>query len=393
MFQSFFNGLSGMLSFSRNLDTVSNNISNMNTPGFRAADTFYDSLSGNSGSGNGIGTQVSGLGYRFTNGDIKQTGNATDLAINGQGFFTLLQDGKQMFTRAGQFNFNSDGVLVDKNSGASVAALSDTGTLSEFNISEYRVLAPTASSSVELSGNLSSGSSTHEISGIKVFNDLGEEVELTLNFTKSDTVAGEWTVEVTDSSDPDTIISTSTIKFGEDGTPLNDQNSFSLDIPDSMGGTSSITFKIGETGDFSGSTSTDTGDTSTLKAEVKDGSPAAALTSIDFKSDGTLSLRYSNGEIKDGPTLALASFKDLTTLSQVGGSIFEAQSSSSVSYNKAGDPGIGSIAGRSIELSNVDLAREFADMLVIQRGYQASSRLLNVSNQLLEQLYENTRGR
>ncbi|ODB37089.1 flagellar basal-body rod protein FlgF [Pseudoalteromonas sp. BMB] len=392
MFQAFFNGLSGMLSFSKNLDTVSNNISNMNTPGFRAADTFYDSLSGSNGDG-GIGTQISGLGYRFTSGDIKQTGNATDVALNGQGFFTVIQDGNQYFTRAGQFSFNSEGVLIDKNSGGSVASIGDTGALSEFNISDRKVLAPTATKTVDLSGNLSTGASSHEISGVKVFNRLGEEVELTLKFTKSTTVTGEWTVDVSKSSDTSTTISTSKIKFGADGTPEAAQASFSVSIGDSMNGDAAVSFSLGSPTNFSQSTSMDTGETSTLKATIKDGSAVASLTSVEFLSDGTLSLKYSNGETKEGPALAIANVKDLASLTQVKGNLFEAQSNSGVTFEKAGNSGMGAIAGKSIELSNVDLSREFADMLVIQRGYQASSRLLNVSNQLLEQLYENTRGR
>ncbi|MCF6436996.1 flagellar basal-body rod protein FlgF [Pseudoalteromonas sp. MMG022] len=392
MFQAFFNGLSGMLSFSKNLDTVSNNISNMNTPGFRAADTFYDSLSGGPGD-SGIGTQISGLGYRFTSGDIKQTGNATDVAINGQGFFTLLQDGNQYLTRAGQFTFNSEGLLVDKNSGASVASLSDTGTLSEFDISDLRMLAPVATTSVELSGNLSSGASEHEITGVSVFNDLGEEVELTLKFTRSETVSGEWSVAVSKSSDPDVVLSTSIIAFGPDGTPEDGRSTFAVDVADSMGGSTSVSFSLGSPANFSQSTSMDTGETSTLKASVTDGSAIASLTSIEFSSDGSLSLKYSNGETKQGPSLALAQVKDESSLQLVNGNMFTAQGNSGVTFAKAGTSGLGSIAGKSIELSNVDLSREFADMLVIQRGYQASSRLLNVSNQLLEQLYENTRGR
>ncbi|CAH9051076.1 Flagellar hook protein FlgE [Pseudoalteromonas holothuriae] len=392
MFQAFFNGLSGMLSFSKNLDTVSNNISNMNTPGFRAADTFYDSLSGGEGNG-GIGTQISGLGYRFTPGDIKQTGNATDVAISGQGFFTLLQDNEQYLTRAGQFTFNSEGILVDKNSGLSVASLSDTGAMSEFDISSLKMQAPKASTSVELSGNLSSGASSHEISGVKVFNKLGEEIELTLKFTKSTTVTGEWSVDVSKSSAPGVVLSTSKVTFGPDGTPKQGEASFSVNIEDSMGGSAAVTFALGSPSNFSQSTSMDTGETSTLKADVKDGSAVASLTSIEFSSDGSLALKYSNGETVKGPSLALAQVKDESSLKLVNGNMFIAQGNSGVTFGKAGTAGLGGIAGKSIELSNVDLSREFADMLVIQRGYQASSRLLNVSNQLLEQLYENTRGR
>ncbi|WP_273047470.1 flagellar basal-body rod protein FlgF [Pseudoalteromonas sp.] len=392
MFQAFFNGLSGMLSFSRNLDTVSNNISNMNTPGFRGADTFYKSLSGGEQDA-GTGTQISGLGYRFTSGDIRQTGNATDVAISGQGFFTLLKEGNSYYSRAGQFAFNNDGILTDSVSGASVAAIDSKGNIGEFDISKLRVRAPKETTKVSLSGNLSSGATTHEVSGITVFNKLGEEVNLTLKFTKSTTDSSEWSVSVINNSASDAVLSTSNIKFGADGTPLAGQSSFSVAVPDSMGGTASVSFNLGDAGSFGQSTSTDTGTTSTLSGAVQDGSAVASLRSIDFKSDGSLSLTYTNGETQTGPALALAHFKDESVLRLAGGSLFEATSQSGMVIGKAGTGSLGTIQGKSIELSNVDLSREFADMIVIQRGYQASSRLLNVSNQLLEQLYESTRGR
>ncbi|TMO66635.1 flagellar basal-body rod protein FlgF [Pseudoalteromonas aurantia] len=392
MFQAFYNGLSGMLSFSRNLDTVSNNISNMNTPGFRGADTFYKSLGGGEQE-SGNGTQISGLGYRFTSGDIRQTGNATDVAISGQGFFTLLKDGNSYYSRAGQFAFNNDGILTDSISGASVAAIDENGSVSAFDISKLRVRAPKETSSVLLNGNLSSGATTHEVSGVTVFNKLGEEVNLTLKFTKSTTDTGAWSVSVLNNSASDAVLSTETIKFGADGTPLSGQSSFTVSVPDSMGGTASVSFNLGDTGNFGQSTSTDTGTTSTLNAVVQDGSAIASLRSIDFKSDGSISLTYTNGETQAGPALALAHFKDESVLRLAGGSLFEATSEAGMTVGKAGTGSLGSIQGKSIELSNVDLSREFADMIVIQRGYQASSRLLNVSNQLLEQLYESTRGR
>lgn len=389
MLQSFFTGLSGMFSFSKSLDTVSNNISNMNTPGYRGTDTFYNSLTG--GDAGGLGTQISGLGYRFTTGDIRQTGNATDIALNGNGFFTLMSEGQHLYTRAGQFAFSADGVLIDKNSGLNVAAVDESGALTDFDISDLRTLQPQATSKVTLAGNLSSASDEHTISNISIYNELGELEVVSLKFEKDSSEQGTWKVTILDENNAS--LSEKTIKFDVTGTPATNFNSFSFEFTSSQGGKSNVTFEFGENGSFSGATSTDTGSTSTIRATVTDGYAASELQSVSFQQDGSIELKYSNGETKSGPQLAIASVKELDKLENLQGSIFAAPSNVSVEYLTAGSGDVGSIATESVELSNVDLSREFADMIVIQRGYQASSRVLNVSNQMLDQLFENTRGR
>src|SRR6478736_110832 len=108
MFQALFNSLSGLFSFSRSLNTVSNNVANMNTPGFRGSDAFFSNING------GRGSRIAGEGLRTKAGDIRQTGNSTDLAVDGDGYFILRDtDGNFFYTRAGQFRFNDQGVLVD----------------------------------------------------------------------------------------------------------------------------------------------------------------------------------------------------------------------------------------------------------------------------------------
>ena len=113
---------------------------------------------------------------------------------------------------------------------------------------------------------------------------------------------------------------------------------------------------------------------------------------MQFTENGAIKFTYSNGESQTGPKLAIASFSNEKALELVGGAVFKADDNSSRIIGSAGDGRFGEIIGRSIEMSNVDLSQEFADMLIIQRGYQASSRVLNAADQLLEKLYENTRG-
>ncbi len=387
MLQAFFTGLSGMVSFQKNLDTVSNNIANMNTPGFRGGESFYKSLS--FGGEQSYGTQISGLGYRFAAGEIRQTGNATDLAISGNGFFTLMKDGEMFFTRAGQFVFDDSGVLVDRSSGASVAAFDESGKLVELDISDQRVLKPEATTKVDFTGNLSSDQDSHEIAGVKVFNSLGEEIELSIAFAKHETQAGGWNVTISDADGNE--LSTGEIRFSADGTPTESFNKLSLNISDSRGGTNPIEFSFGS--GFGMATSVSTGSTSTIRADVKDGSAISELQRVSFNSEGTLVLNYSNGEERKVHTLALSDFSNKDDLTLVEGSVFKAMSDKGRTTAKAGEAGIGSVIAESLELSNVDLSKEFADMIIIQRGYQASSRMLNVANQMLEQLYESTRGR
>jgi flagellar hook protein FlgE len=389
MFQSFFNGLSGMFSFSKNLDNVSNNIANMNTPGFKGSDTFYKSLTSGDAS---FGTQISGQQQRFTAGDIRQTGNPGDLAIAGEGFFILLQDGQTQYTRAGQFVFNDDGFLVDSVSGGQVAAVNANGLLEPININNSRTIAPEATANISFKGNLSTDMTSHEVAGVTVFNELGEESKLSFEFTNNSAVtAGSWLVVVKD--DAGVTIHSGEIRFGTDGTPTTNFNTIDFEITSSNGSKSPITVSFGDNASFANTTSVSGGNVSTIRATVEDGFGIGSLTTIAFGDDGVLKLNYSNGQSNDGPTLGLATFTNQSTLKLVAGSIFQASDISTRTVGQPGETGLGTIISESIELSNVDLSREFADMIIIQRGYQASSRILNVANQLYDQLFENTRGR
>src|SRR4051812_24511605 len=145
MFDSIYVGLTGLTSFSRNLTTIGNNVSNVNSPGFKGSridfsDLVYNSLvAGGDGSpllvGNGV--QAGDARVLFKQGQLNQTGNATDAAIDGNGFFVVRKDGETRYTRGGGFQFDSKGLLVAAN-GAHVAAFANGG-LQDFDISSLRV--------------------------------------------------------------------------------------------------------------------------------------------------------------------------------------------------------------------------------------------------------------
>lgn len=392
MLQAFYTGLSGLNSYSQNLDNVSNNIANMNTAGYRGMDSFYQALGGDSGKP-GLGSQISGLGYRFSVGDIRQTGNDFDLAITGTGFFALLDDEQVFYTRTGQFEFNEDNVLVDKNTGFKVAGIDADGQLSEINLSNYLAIKPTATSKLTLTGNLSPLDDVHQISSAKMINALGEEVDLSIKFTNEKAIfPNQWKIEILD--DTGNVLHTDSVKFGPDGTPEVGSGSFIFNLADSTGSTTPVDITVGSIGDFSAVTQTSaTGTDSNVALHAVDGKGVGQLVKRSFDAEGRVTLSYSNGDKTTPLTIAMVDFDDIRTLEVDAGTVFKASDTQSRVLGKAGEGRFKQLATSSIEMSNVDLSQEFADMLVIQRGYQASSRILNVANQMIEQLYENTRGR
>lgn len=384
MFQALFNSLSGLFSFSRSLDTVSNNVSNMNTPGFRGSDTFFENVNG------GRGTTVSGEGLRTTSGDIRQTGTATDLAIDGNGFFILRDaSGNLHYTRAGQFRFDENGLLVDSVTGFEVMAIDTAGNLDAIDLDGYRSLPPEATTEVLLVGNLAPGTPTQAINSVRVYDTNGNLHTLTVTLTDNTaTIPGNYLVSVTDETGA--VVGTGHLRFGLDGTPLVDHNTMALNLS-YQGVAQTVTLNMGTPGAFSGATRL-AGSTTNIGARVTDGHPVLGITELSFDDNGVMQLVYSATERREGPQIGLASFPNESALELSGGRLISGTSVQQRTLGRPGEGAFGRIAGGSLEMSNVDLTQEFADMIIIQRGYQASSRVMTVSNEMLEQLYNSTRG-
>ena len=192
MFSSVFSALSGMLGFSKGLDVVSNNVANMNTPGFKAAelqfrDLFYSYGQGGENVGQGLDTGSTRTIHR--QGELRETSSPTDLAIDGNGFFVLQKDGETFYTRSGQFTFDDQGRLVDSASGARVAAFNGVG-LTDISITGLRVQPPQATSEIRFADflNLNASSSeaaSHEITNVSIVDATGATRTLTIRFTRA----------------------------------------------------------------------------------------------------------------------------------------------------------------------------------------------------------------
>lgn len=389
MFQAIFNSLSGLFSFSQGLNTISNNVANMNTPGFRGSDELFSNIAGGEGSDTGLGSMVNGTALRDYEGTIQQTNNPSDAAINGMGFFILRDSqGNLFYTRAGQFHFDSSGNLVDATSGLSVVGIDPNGNLTGLNISSLMTLPPVATTAINFTGNLSTTDSVKNVSNIAVFDSTGATHNLTAIFTNNTaTTAGSWLVSITDSSG--NVVGSGEVRFDTSGSPQTGFNTVSVTLSTSAG-SQAISLNFGTPGSLSGATEF-SGSSSTIGASVVDGHASSGMTSFSYDQNGVIQLKYSDGETRQGGQLGLAMFSDDSVLKQENGSLFTSTDVTHRTLGHASSGSFGQIEGGSLELANVDLTQEFGNMIVIQRGYQASSRVMTVADQLLQQLYDNTR--
>lgn len=395
MFESIYLGLTGLAAFSRNLTVIGNNVSNLSTPGFKASqlafsDLVYEhGLSGRSDRdggelqlGSGVGTESTRL--VFTQGTVNTTGNPTDLAIDGAGFFVLRADGETTYTRAGNFRFDSDGFLVSQG-GARVAAL-EHGGLADLGVGALRASPPKATSTVHFVDNLSSGATTASVNAT-VFDSAGGSHKLTLAFTNNGTVQpGSWLVEVRDETNA--VVASGEIRFNGDGSPAAGFNQLAFTLSAPRAPSTALTLDFGEPGQFSGTTSFSAGSDSTLKAGSQDGFAAGSLTSVAFDADGGTTLSYSNGQTAHGPHVALAFFAAPENLEALGGAQFANRSGQAVVLGRPGEGVLGTVKGGALESANIDLAQQFGELIVTQRGYQASSQIISAANDMIQQLLD-----
>jgi flagellar hook protein FlgE len=388
--QALYNSVSGLFGFSQNLNTISNNISNMNTPGFRGSSSFFENVLDDDG------TKIAGTGADTSQGQIEQTSTGTDVAIQGEGLF-LLKDpqGNLYYTRSGQFDFNATGQLEDSVNKYLVQGYSPTGSFGNIDISSLKTLPAVATTTVNMVGNIYTTSSPDTISNIAIYDAQGTAHTLTMTLTTASSSttpvtpgSTTWDVKITDNSGG--TLGSGQISFDQTGSPEAGANSVTLTA--NLGGKSqSIVFNFGTPGSLSGATGI-SGVTTSLAAKVQDGHGVIGISSESFDANGVLQLTYADGSTHAGPQLALASFPNEGSLQEIQGNLYLPPQNQTAQIGRPGTDIFGKIDGSSLEMSNVDLTKELADMIVLQRGYQASSRVMTVSSDMLQQLYDSTRG-
>jgi flagellar hook protein FlgE len=397
MFSSIYAGLSGLISFSKGLDVISNNVANLNTPGFKSSQLFFEDLfyqqrqtGSNNGSlstvqfGSGVDTSQTRL--KFAQGELRETRNTLDVAIDGNGFFVLRDNNRVYYTRNGQFEFDADGYLVEKGSNARLASLIG-GILADININGHRANAPQPTTEISFTGNLSSGSQEKEISNVTVFDSNGGSRVVTIKFTNnSSTKAGNWTIKILDSNNQE--LSSGEIEFNGNGSPKTDLNTHKFRLDANNPESPEITLNFGDPDSLTGTTSFSGGTSSDVRVGTQNGRSAGFVTKVSINEDGHVEVAYSNAQTEKFERIALAWFDNLQDLEQVGGNLFVSKENQTPRLSFSGQDAMGKLAPGRVELSNVELTEQFTDLIIVQRGYQASSQVITVGNEMMQQLFD-----
>jgi flagellar hook protein FlgE len=408
-----FSGVSGLRVHQTMMDVVGNNIANVNTVGFKSSsvifqDTLSQLLRGASGGSTdsnavdagtnpaqvGLGVNIGGIDLVLTQGASQLTGRATDVAVQGDGFFIVKNGAEELYTRAGSFTFDDQGFLTNPSGAIVQGWLADPTTgavvtnapITDVRLPVGQVIAPISTSEVTMSGNLSAAALPTDppiSTAIEVIDSLGTKQRVTFDYAK--TGANAWTMTAFDPSGT---------QIGSPVAMTFDPSTGALLMPAAapsftftpVGGAAALTFSV----DFgAGSTTgvTQFGSSSSATAVGQNGNQTGYLRTFAIADDGSVSGVFSNGATKTLGKLALAAFNNPGGLIKAGGSLYRSSAASGDAL--AGTPGAagrGALAAGTLEMSNVDLAQEFTNLIIAQRGFQANSRIISASDEILQDL-------
>lgn len=449
MMRSMFSGVSGLRAHQQRMDVIGNNVANVNTVGFKSSrvtfqEVFNQTLSGASapdsatsrGGTNpvqvGLGTSVGSVDTLMSTGSSERTDNATDLSISGDGFFIVRGSSADTykFTRAGNFGLDKLGNLVtgsgycvygwqEKNDDGSFNTESTVEPINLYNDTSNgnkKIIAALKTSNAKFSGNLNASAAKMDtIEGdptqtgytkpqfsvpFTVYDSLGNSYELSVNYRRSEASLdnNEWTYDITmnagDKDDPTTtdidesknqkmlVPKNTTVVFDSLGKLKSGESSAVEITPNDDSGAAPFTVNL----DFSNLTMF-AGDSSVKPSDIN-GYTTGTLTTFSIGSNGIITGIYSNGEQQSLGRVALASFSNPAGLEKVGDNLFMPTTNSG-NFTKglaAGTEGAGTLTPGTLEMSNVDLSSEFTSMIITQRGFQANSRIITTSDEMLQEL-------
>lgn len=415
---ALYSGLSGLSANSQSIAVTSDNISNSNTVGFRGSRTAFEDLLSRSivGVGElGAGARVGRIEKLFSQGAIIGSGRASDMAISGRGFFVVNGraggvDGN-FFTRAGNFDFDRDGFLVNPQGLRLQGYMAGpTGTLSS-ELSDLPIgqaqLEPNPTTRVDLGLNLDSRDDvaiqTFDITDpagtsafsntIQVFDSLGTARNVTIYYSRTGPTSWDWNA-VVDGGD---------LTGGTAGTPqvaASGSLTFTTDGELDTETVTTNTFNFANATqnqvidfDFGDSLTTDGGDGSgsnafatdfSIRRNDQDGYSSGNFAQMRVNNDGFIEATYSNGETRTVARVAMADFQSEQGLQRMGSSLFQATDASGEALiGFANTGGRGTLSGSSLEQSNVDISNEFVRLINDQRAFQAATRTITTADELL----------
>lgn len=389
MLGAIYTSLSGMNAFSEGLQIISDNVANLNTVGYKASTTTFSDLFSLGGSGLRFSSSSDGAGQGvrfntpqidFSEGQMQQTGGNLDLAIQGSGFLVLKDGADTYYARTGQFAVDDQGYVTLSGTKYRLAVLDDNRQATPVNIDAKRTSKPVATTTVTFADNLSSTATTDTVSNITVYDSNGGQHTWRVGLAPSGaTGSGAWTVTVTDETGA--TVGTGTIKFNG-GSPDPANSKVTISTTPTGAAALSVTLDFSE-----GVTSFSSGSTSTLRVASADGQGVGSLTSVTVDQKGAIQLTYSNGKTDTAGSVAIADFRDPQELVRVGSGLFADKGHGQMQLAASAQNGVGTLVSKELEGSNVNLSQEFGQLILIQRGFQASSQVMSVANDMLQQLF------
>lgn len=441
MMRSMFSGVSGLRAHQTKMDVIGNNVANVNTVGFKSGRVTFqevfsqtlrgagspDAATGRGGTNPmqvGLGIGVGAVDTMMSAGSSERTDNSTDLSISGEGFFIVKGSNADTFkfTRAGNFGLDKLGNLVsgagmnvygwqkyttDANGEATFDTEKEVEPINIYS-DEYnknkRVIAAKATQNAIFSGNLDSAEkvvapgATQFSVPFTVYDALGNDYELSMNFEKTAIATGAdgkpvttWTYNVTAKTGATlsgaAAASSGTVKFDSKGVLITTDGASPSTAtwtvqPANTTGADKFDIKL----DFTQMTMYAA--ENSVKPHNVDGYSTGNLVTFSIGSDGVVTGTYSNGKQQPLGLVALASFDNPAGLQKAGENLYipTTNSGNFTKGLKVGSQGVGNINPGTLEMSNVDLSREFTDMIITQRGFQANSRIITTSDEMLQEL-------
>ena len=397
---SMFTAVTGLSSYGNAMGVIGNNIANVGTAGFKSSratfsDLISSSLAGGSGGDQvGLGVYMNDVQTNFTQGSITTTGNTFDLAIDGNGFY-LLRDsaGANFYSRAGQFKVDNLGQVVDSSGALLQGYQADTNgnitsTIGSITLSSSAV-APQTTTTAAILGNLNanatapttafsvSDTTSYNFStGMTFYDSLGNSHQMQLYFRK--TAANTWGVY-------------SQIDGGAAAAQTN--TTFNASGALTAGGTQTVTAALtnGATTPQAVTVSlaamTQFGSASGIISQTQDGFTSGTLDRISVDKQGHVVAQFTNGQTRPLAQVVLNRFLNPDGLVSNGDNHFLETIESGAPLSGAPTTnGLGRILSGTIEQSNVDLGKEFVDMIITQRAFQANSRAITTSDEMLQEL-------
>lgn len=411
--------LSGLDAASTDLQVTGNNIANAATTGFKQsraefADIYANSIQDVSTTSAGRGVRVSRVAQQFSQGNVDFTSNSLDLALNGEGFFTL-QDtaGNTSYTRAGAFTVDRDGYVVNSNNDR-LQVFAPIGTTGNFNTGATGDLqlptlsgAPSATTSADVAVNLDSSgtampaatlfdptiaTSYDNSTSTTVYDSLGTAHTMTMYFRKSDAAANQWHVYTTIDGNVVTPTTNSTaapssatypsatVDFDTAGALVTGSGSISatgtLDFdPYAIAGADPLDLT------FDMNNSTQFGSEFAVNNLTQDGYATGRLSGVDVDSTGVVSATFTNGQSTALGKVALAKFNNPQGLRQIGDTNWaETYTSGDVQMGAAGTSSFGLVQSGGLENSNVDIAEQLVNLITAQRNYQANAQVITTAD-------------